>query len=287
MSTTKNTGQPAHTEAEAIIAFAEDNLAPQHLFDEGTRSVYAVPEGHTLETIDVEKYQETPASKRGTVVLHTPASFARYVKQHTTDGTAVYADIRSRSVVGLLNGHEPGGLAKGDPGWGDHRVSLSLQHTPEWNVWAALDGKLIEQDAFAYHIEERLIDIVDPPGAHILELAQSFQAHTSAQFRRAQRLDNGETQLTYEETIDAKAGHKGQIEIPAEFTIVLVVFEGGKPVELTARLRYRIREGHLLLGFQIVRKEDVVREAFAEVVDTIEKASGVTPFDGAAPASGR
>ena len=47
------------------------------------------------------------------------------------------------------------------------------------------------------------------------------------------------------------------------------VYEGGAPYKLTARFRYRIGGGALLLGYVLERAGDVVRDAFGQVVQQV------------------
>jgi len=119
----------------------------------------------------------------------------------------------------------------------------------------------------------------------MLELAQSFQAKTKVDFESAQQLANGRRSLQFKETVDARAGQKGEIEIPAEFKLALKPFVGTDPYAVTARFRYRINGGNLLIGYKLNRPADVQRSAFGDIVDAIkagltERADTVLVLDG-------
>jgi uncharacterized protein YfdQ (DUF2303 family) len=238
-----------------------------------------------------------PDRKKGTARLLDADSFAAYfLKHHEDDQAEIYAEpgrteinpVRTvqPSIVGVLNGF--GGRPDADVeealGFADHRVELVFRHTPAWTRWAAPDGKLVNQVQFAQHLEDSLPDIVEPEGAQLLELAQSFQAHTKVAFESAHDLGSGQRQLVYREETTASAGKKGDITIPREFVVGIAPYEGSPPYRLTARLRYQIREGSLSIGYALDRPEDVLRAAFDDVLKRVQDETGRTALLGTPPA---
>ncbi|WP_159622701.1 DUF2303 family protein [Ruania rhizosphaerae] len=227
--------------------------------------------------LDLSAHTSLPRRKKGRPVVRDAASFTAYVNRHTTAGTEIYADATSTEVVAILDGN--GDTA---PGWGDHRVSLGLVQPPAWKAWNRLSGQMVDQQTFAEHIENRLVDIVKPTGADMLELAQTFQATKSAAFDSSQRLSTGEVQLSYKEQVDAKGGKSGRMDIPETFELGLIPFEGAKAYRVVARFRYRLHESVLRVGFVLERPEDVLRAAFDDVLDAIRTGvpDGVPIFHG-------
>lgn len=223
--------------------------------------------------IDLEEKLPAPRRKSGAVSLYEDDSFSRYVNKHKVAGaTELYGDIDERHVIALINGHD-----ESHAGWGDHRARLELAFTDDWRFWTGKQG-LKGQVEFAELIEDGIDAIVTPPGAEMLELAQTFQAHTSVNFRSSTMLDNGQRQLNYSEDVSAQAGANGQVVIPAEFELGIAPFEGCDPYRVRARLRYRISEGKLAIGYTLVRPEDVVRAAFTDVLARVETATGLIVF---------
>ncbi len=255
--------------AQAVIDTAISSVDP-HELTPGFVGGVMVPAGAKYHEIDLSSYLPEPTRKRGTVHVHDAASLIAYAAGHATPATRLFADVYARTLVLVLNGH-----ADDAAGWGDHKAQLVLKHTPEWSAWAALDGKLVAQTDFAEHIEDRLDDIQSPPGADLLELAQTFQAKTGVEFASAIVLESGQRQLTYKETIDARAGQAGQVVIPKEFELGLRPFEGGDAYKVVARLRYRINGGHLTIGYQLTRVEDVLRSAVNDVIEQVAEATGL------------
>lgn len=251
--------------------------------DEGTRFYSVVtPADASHEVIDLEKLRDyarpRPRRKTGTVTVHTAEAMVAYLKKHGLVDTEVWADVTTGTVVAVINAH--GGTpieADGEEhvaGWGDHRAKLVLHKTPAWQAWTAYDGKLLGQLAFAEHLEDRAIDVVKPDSATMLEIAQTFTAKRQIGFDSSQRLSTGQVQLRYHEDIEARAGQKGNIEIPQVFELALAPFEGSPAYRVNARLRYRIGDGKLSIGYALERPEDVLREAFGEITGLIAKDSG-------------
>jgi uncharacterized protein YfdQ (DUF2303 family) len=142
------------------------------------------------------------------------------------------------------------------------------------------------QEDFAEHVEDGLDEIVDPDGAYMLELAQTFHAHTNVEFGQAVVLASGERQFTYVENTSAQAGKRGELTIPKELKLGIAPFEGTQPYKVIARLRYRLQGGTLKLGYKLVRPLDVQRAAFNDTVAWIEEDTshsilrGIPPYKG-------
>lgn len=268
---------------QAVIDVAEAGTVPAVLVEKRLATIVA-PNGAQLHEIDLERFQDGPARKRGTFTFHTADSFARYIKVHDDPGTAVFADITSARFTAVLNGHAPNTADDGPyPGWADHRATLTLQKTLPWLRWETANGKLLSQVEFATLIEDSAPEIVTPDAATMLELAQTFQAKTGVVFRQATVLQSGQRQMTYSEDTQASAGSGGQITIPEHIELALKPFEGGSAYRVKARFRYRLSDGRLSLGYVLDRPEDVLREAFDESFEQIEAASGAVCYLGSAP----
>ena len=255
---------------QAIINTAYDAAGPRQLDTAGRFYSVVIPEGGNSKVIDLEKYLEefapTPRRKTGTYNVHDAESFLTYLSKHGDADTEIWADAIANKIVGILNAHTETNGAR----WEDHKVVYAAQLTKAWKAWAGLDGQLLDQAAFAEHIEDRAVDIIVPAGAEMLELAQTFQATIGVNFESSKQLSSGERQLEYRETVDAKAGKAGRMEIPGTFQLALRPFEGADAFKVTARLRYRIAGGVLRIGYRLERPEDVLREAFTSVVHDVQ-----------------
>lgn len=239
---------------------------------EGQDYAVVVPPGGRVERIvnDLDQYRDHPRRKTGSVTVHTATSLVAYLAKHGRDETEVWADVTASRVVAVVNAHATTEAA----GWGDHRAVLQLHKTPSWQAWLRLNGQLVDQIAFAEHLQDRSVDIVSPDSATMLEIAQTFSANRRVGFDSSQRLSSGEVQLRWHEDIDAKAGRKGDIAIPETFELALQPYEGSQIYKVRARLRYRINDGRLSIGYALERPDDVLRAAFTDMTDEIGTESG-------------
>lgn len=245
------------TEAGVVAALATAAEAPQEM-DPAALYVYRG------EVVDLEKFCVAPHRTKGMTRLHDDASFSAFTKLHQDSTTSIYADLYTFDFVSVFNGATPG-----SSGWGDHTAELTLKATPEWAHWSAFDGQMLSQEHFAEHIETGADEVVKPSAAEMLELAQSFQANNKVSFKQAIILSSGERQFQYEETIAAKAGQTGKMTIPKEFELGIRPFEGTDHYKVVARLRYRLSNGVLTLGYKLDRPEVVQRAAFDDVKERI------------------
>jgi uncharacterized protein YfdQ (DUF2303 family) len=268
----------AGTEADAIATIALEGATPSELDATRTYGI-TVPNGADYQVLDLEHLLDNPRRKRGRVSLHDGESFSAYVVKHKVDGaTTLYADVTTQKIVGVLDD-----AASDKAGWRGHVASLDLKRTDAWQAWARRDNNLMRQVEFAEHIEDNLADIVEPDGATMLEIAQTFQAHTNVRFESSRLLSSGQRQFVYVEDTAATAGSKGDIEVPKELTLGLAPFEVGEAYKVTARIRYRLSSGDLLLGYKLDRPEDILRQAFADVVKEVQARTGQDVMYGTPP----
>lgn len=263
--------------AQAIIDAIQEIDVPEPIGPE-LHGLFAVGSGKKIVDLQdhIDRHAAQPRRKTGTYTMHDAASFVSYFNKHTGGEGEVFADFPATTITGVVNANMKDIDAFGDGAqWEDHRVVYRVLTTDAWKAWLANDGRLMSQVEFAGHIEDRLIDIVEPASADMLEIAQTFTATTQIQFDSANRLADGQRQLRYHEVVDAKTGRAGDMTVPEVFKLALKPFEGADVYGVVARLRYRISDGQLRIGYKLERPEDVLREAFTDVVKTVD--DGVTP----------
>jgi uncharacterized protein YfdQ (DUF2303 family) len=230
-----------------------------------------VQSGLSIQT--VETTLKAPTSRRGNILVTSVQSFIELVKREYNDKTTVIfaflPNSEPGSIVAIVDYHSE----SAEPSWCEYRITLQLSHTAEWIEWKRVLGVATRQIDLAEFLEERYIDVHSTPdgvtGATILEIALSLQAKKGVTFRSEQRLQNGDSLLQYEETTTARAGQKGELEIPKEFTLMLPVYEGFQAAAIRVLLRYRINEG--VLSFickpvNIERTLIAIREAVIEQI---------------------
>jgi uncharacterized protein YfdQ (DUF2303 family) len=246
--------------------------------------VVRVRNDETIQTHDLERYLEVPRTTRGHADLHDPDGFIAYVNRLSdTERTTVWADEKAGTITAVLDDHADADAA----GWRQHTVKLTLRADEDWQRWVALDRKLSSHQEFADFIDGNYHVITRPDAATMREVSTSMQAKRNVTFNSQVRLDNNDVQLTYVENTTAQAGKNGSLEVPREFDIQLSPFVGCDPIPLTARLRYAIVDGHLRLGFVLIRPDLARLDVFESTVRKIhdELLGDIPVLYGTAPAS--
>lgn len=268
--------------AMLLATLAQQAALPRQLED---GKLYGVLDADgAIQLLETPGYTDTHADERAdtprrivrAVTVADVESLADYLAHNTYGDRAglvnagslgnsgsleLWADIDNRTIRAIIDG--------GD-GWRKHTATLQLKLSREWVEWAAIDGKLHDQAAFAQFIEDHLSTIAEPDGARLLDICQTLQATTTTQFKQQAILANGQRQLRFEEQVEARAGQKGDLTIPGELLLVLRPFLGSAPVGIPARFRLRIREGVLSLGVKLAEPEAALERAFSDIVDDVQ-----------------
>jgi uncharacterized protein YfdQ (DUF2303 family) len=230
----------------------------------GTARAFLVPEGYQVEVVDLPHPPE-PRRIVGTVELHTHAALADYVNEHDQQsGARVYADLPHLRLEAVINDDRDG-----MPDWRDHRAVVALQPTPEWTAWTGRSGRLTDQSDFSEFLEQHAHEIVHPDAATMIDVARTFQAKRDVSFRSAVRPTDGTVQVQYDEEIAGAAG-RGAIDVPETLTIRVAPFYGAAEVNLTARFRYRINGGDLVLGYALLHVDRIRQQAFDQLLEELD-----------------
>jgi uncharacterized protein YfdQ (DUF2303 family) len=256
------------TDASVIAELAEQaDTEARVAIDEG--EIYLVRgERGELHVIDTDQYAAAPRHTTASRVVTDAASFVAYVNRHKIPGTEIYAHTNTSTVVAVIDSHEG---TDSLPGWQKHTLRLTLEKSKPWLAWERVDGKYLEQEDFANFLDDQWSDVIDPAPAVLVDIATTFHAKTNVDFAGAVRLDSGDVKLSFEEKTTAKAGQKGDIEIPKKIQLALRPYVGGPIYSIWAHFRYRLRGGQVLLGFKLERPENVLDAAFADIVTEIRE----------------
>lgn len=226
-----------------------------------------IPEGSKIEMLPGAAlrpwYQDAPERFTGVSYPGTVQAFIDYVGQFKDNQVTIWVPVTQGKIIAVINDNAD------QPGWGDFRAELTLTETPEWKHWISANGKDMNQEDFANHIEDGMDEIIEPPAADLLEMAQSIHATNDVRFKSQRRLASGEVQFEYTEEIDATAGTDGKLKIPAEFELAIAPFVGEDPYKVNARLRYRLGQGKLAIGYKLIRPDAVLRDAYQRIADLL------------------
>lgn len=241
----------------------------------GNGHFIVLPAGYELADITqkVEVAEVAPFRKRGIIAVKDVPSLLTYcADQNAAHEGYIYADPDARTITAVFNDHRQVDFG----GWRDHRATFKAEYTSEFQRWLNNNGAphAKGQTDFAEFIEDNLADIQAPGADQLLAVATTIQATTGINFSSAKRLQDGQTQLAYSESIEAKAGADGGLTIPKEFTLGLRIFKNGGGYILRARLKYRLNSGAVKFWYELDRPERAVEDAFAGYVAEVREKSG-------------
>ncbi len=255
------------TEAAVVKTIAQQAVEPQTV-DAGQVIVLIDSSGGQYVT-DTDAYAETPRHVEAKRVVTDAASFVAYVNRHALPGTEVFAHTNTSTVIAVIDSHESTELEDAEPGWQKHRLTLGLEKSKAWLAWEKADGELFDQSTFADFLDDRYLDVIEPAPAVLIDIARTFQAKTKVDFESGVREASGDVTLNYVEETTAKAGQKGNIEIPSRIQLAIRPYVGGPIYSIWASFRYRLNGGNVRLGFRLERPENVLEAAFADIVTEI------------------
>lgn len=230
---------------------------------------YAViPEGASLHSL--EHLQRVPARIRAGVELQTVESWIAYVNKFKDDRSVVFGCPERLTLDAVIDYHDPG-----DPAWCEHHAHYVAPKAPEWKLWRGASGKAMAQADFAQWIEDNLVDIVNPPGADLLEMARAFRAKKDVEFVSVVDMHNGTRQLTYNQEVTGQSARRENLTMPTQFDLGIPVVFGGARYAVVARLRYRLHDGKLMFHYDLYRPEYIERDAFSDIATKVTAETGI------------
>lgn len=272
-------GQAAPSAEESAKAFLAITAAVLQPHEVGNATFFTLPKNFELRDVSeaVEKTRDTPSRKRGTVQLGDLASLLTYAAdQDRMDSGYLYADPDSRTITAVFNDTR----TPTEAGWRDFRAAFKAEYTPEFDLWKRYDKQHMSQTDFAEFIEANFADLAEADAQTLLTVATTIQATNGINFSSARRLQDGQTQITYNETLDTKAGADGALKIPQTFMLGLRIFKNGDGYKLRARLKYRLHSGSVKFWYELDRPERAVEDAFGGYVAELREKSGYTVLIG-------
>lgn len=218
----------------------------------------------------------TPKRPQATVRLRDAASFIRFWSDHAVARSRIYATMEPARFLAVIDEFDfavesPNVDEQAD--WRAFRAEFLVPASREWTTWTAVHRKDMGQLAFAEFLQDNLPDIVQPEGASLLEMCLNFEAVTGGKVVATQRLQDGSVSLQFQ----AENIGGASVKLPDVITLSIPVFENEKPVEMQARLKYRIKreDGSISFRIELVRAHKVLEQAFREVWARIEGAGAV------------
>lgn len=265
---------------QLLIDTITAGIKPQRNPDQDGAHFVVVPQGYHVEDLPL---LEEPPRPTSTVKLRDASSFITYWKDHAGPASRIYATLTPAVFLAVLDDYHPTDSENsGNPppeAQGNHRqfrAEFKVPASREWETWTAANRKHMSQLGFAEFLQDNLPDVVEPSGADLLEMSLNFEAAQSGNFVASHRLQDGSHNLQWKADNNAS----GSIKLPELIKLRIPVFEKTEPVDVEARLRYRIKQDALAIWYELVRPHRVLDAAFRITWERIENDCSTTILHG-------
>jgi uncharacterized protein YfdQ (DUF2303 family) len=275
---------PACTEARDIIGIALAAAQP-HELEPGKYYAVATANGQ-VEEIDLttDEYRDYPRRIDRKIELTDVRSLTAYWDKFATAASECYADADSALIKAVIDAHSGVDHNPDFPAdWCQHIATCKLTLSAPLSMWLANNNKPMGQERFAEWVEDHITFIVSPPASDLMELAESFQATSTAKFQSGFRVRDGQRRLAYIESNEASM-RGGELPVPTAMTLALPIWRGDtETTTFTARIRYRPNTpeaGKLSICYILDRPDDIIADAFRAAVATVTDHIGRPVFAG-------
>lgn len=233
--------------------------------------------GLEVETVDLREFIPgvTRSAESGTRLVTDVPSFLAELDRYPLRSLVPSPDIVCSSLWGdetkgrveaIYNDHHIDGA-----GLRDNRLRLELRADQDWTAWHQLSGQYLRQEEFGDRVEELLHTVVEPAQADLMEVIDSIRATSKGSFEsKISRADGGQ-QLEYKEDVSTTAGKSGQLEVPKTVTLAIRPWEGLDTYKVEGWFRLRVQNGQLSLAIKLKPTRSILRAAWADVINQIEK----------------
>lgn len=224
--------------------------------------------GEQFNLADLEKYGEHRRRFRGSFKTEGLEDFTTYVADRAQSGTPVFIDRDSMSASCIL---DIGTQAK--PGHCEHRATLSLPKTPEFEAFHRVNGDTYDQDSVIELLEDwgHLMTFANSAGED-LPYAKVLTAFRKVSIDDLTSVDSERQEHSSQASVMSKVSVKHADRLPATVTWNLPTYEGLQERELTMRLstltakadkpRFRLRA----IALDAAEKE--IAKEFAQHIQT-------------------
>lgn len=218
---------------------------------------------------DVEKFLSAPTRARHDYKFTEAGSLVAYLNDHKTAHTHVFASLDALTVRAVID--HTSRLGENAPAWGDHNASLCLTKTNDWAKWEGNDEKPMSQSGFADFLEEMDHTIVGIDAASLIELVTKMRTTSTKKFTSNVSRQDGSFSLEYKDERDVADTWK----MPDTVMARVAPFRGADEVDVTIRVRFRVKDGSAVFFYSILRPDRIVESAFKQVCDAVAAGSSL------------
>lgn len=213
-----------------------------------------------------------------------PDSFKQYLVGFKSDTAICRASLGGNKIEAVLDYH--GNARTGDavaavPGRCKHVVTLLCPFDLDYAAWKKVFDQPMSQNDFGNVLEDLVHTIHEPPLADLQEAIDSLRIDRSVRFQSRVNRRNGEVTFAYEEVEEGSSagnGESGTVRLPEVVKIITPIFQGGREVELVAKLRYRLDKGKVIFILVVPGLDKVERDHFRNIGEDVRNATNTPVF---------
>ena len=285
MPPTTTAASPPQFDIRPLLEAGASNAGPQTLT--GFNPFLVLPTGY-------EKRDLTPATPtpllpyiKQDVVLEHPESFIDYVNLFKTGISRIFGTVdktgKGAKFFAVLDYHHPKPDGETQADRIAHKAFYPAPFSEEWDIWTKASGRAMSQIEFADFIDDNIVDVIEPAGATLLEMALNFQIKRDAKFSSRIVRQSGSQTLSYVDNSEATGGApgiEGTIKVPEKIKLLLPIFHGGNAFEVAAKINYRPDNSSLKISYTLYRPNKVVEAAVKDIIADIETGTTIKPLVG-------
>lgn len=307
------------TEAGVVADVLRNTFEPTKVdvaLDGIETQVLVLPDGlgglkaHSIKPF-IDENRSAPERRTGTAKLLDLDSFINLTKRFKHEASAIFAiDHGENLSLTTVFDYHPEGSDVGVADFGNHRAIYSFPFSEEWIAWRKAEAAPLDQRDFAEFLEERIIDVLTPPGfldpqseevpksdsdralrdltfkiggrfagpEKLMQLSRGLKFNEESKLSNIQNPATGEASLRFETTHKDEDGKP--LTVPNLFLIQIPVFQNGPAYRLPVRLRYRKAGGSLMWYLLRHRADLAVMDAVNEACDKAAKDTGLPLYRG-------
>lgn len=281
-----------NSELCSILKGIKENLEPRVVQIDGAAPYLLHPEtmrATHLKSI-LDQVAVKPERRKGTALADNVSSFIELTNRFKDDNSVIFARAQIdgneiRAALTSILDYNLNSSSNLDARFGEHRIKYEFPLDKDFKFWLENNTSAMEQNDFAYFIEDRINDLIVPDQSDVdaigslqpkfanpmemLELSRDLEIYAQETVRNKIKLSSGEKELQFTTQHTDASGKP--IQIPDFFVIGCPIFHGGNIQRLPARLRYRIKEGKILWSFDLYRIDKVLDKAFNDACDQVKQ----------------
>lgn len=239
---------------------------------DGFEPIVVTPKDAVVKRLDRVRTNK-PRFLAASPIFHDPTAFAEYINRFADEFSRIWFSIEKMEFTCVLDYHQyPSDGDNAVARSGDHIATLTLKQSPEWKIWKENNEKPMVQKTFAEFLEDSSRDVVSPSIAEMLEVATGLNATSNATFRSAINQANGTVNFQFDENVAGTV--KGTDKaIPTAFRIGIRPFMGSERYPVECRLRYRLKDGSLVLHYKALHLDPIVEASVEGIAATLRDAT--------------